>query len=102
MKNRFSLQLVLALFWFLSAFLAVGALTSWEWGWRCAWLNLIIGMLSLLFVTRTKLGERLFYEGPRGNEDNLWQIGLLWAIPMVIFFLAGIWWAMRLLGLFKW
>lgn len=100
MINRAKLQLILATFWFVSAYLAIGALLPWEWAWRCAWLNLIIGLIGLLLATRTQVGDRMFYQGPKGNEDNLWQVGLLWAIPMVIFFLAFAWWTLRLLGLF--
>jgi hypothetical protein len=39
MINRVKWQLVFTLFWFGSAYLATGALLSWEWAWRCAWLN---------------------------------------------------------------
>jgi hypothetical protein len=67
MTHRVSRQLLLALFWFTSAYLAVGVLGSWEWAWRCGWLNLIIGMVGLLMVARSTLVERLFYEGPRGD-----------------------------------
>jgi hypothetical protein len=42
----------------------------------CAWFNLIIGLVSLLLVTRSELGDRLFYEGPKGDEEGLWLIGL--------------------------
>ena len=38
MLNRIKWQLVLASFWFVSAYLAMGALLPWEWAWRCAWL----------------------------------------------------------------
>ncbi len=100
MINMVKLQLILALFWFVSAYLAIGALLPWEWAWRCAWLNLIIGMLALLGVTRTAYGNRMFYIGPKGDEDGLWAVGVLWAIPIVILFWAAIWWGLRLFGLF--
>jgi hypothetical protein len=100
MINRTKLQLFLAIFWFVSAYLAAGALLPWEWAWRCAWLNLIIGMTGLLLVTWTKFGERMFYEGPKGDEDGMWQVGMLWAVPVVILFLAVVWWIARLVGLF--
>lgn len=102
MKNRVVQQLLLAMFWFFSAYTAVMALLPEEWAWRCAWLNLIIGMLGLLFVTRTRLGDRLFYEGPKGEESGSWRAGLLWAVPIVIFFLAIIWWLARLVGFYDW
>lgn len=102
MSHRIKLQLTLALFWFLSAYLAMGALVSREWAWRCAWLNLIIGMLGLLAATRTSFGDRMFYQGPKGDEDSLWLIGVLWALPLVGFFLALLWWVARLIGLLTW
>ncbi len=102
MIPRIKLQLTFALFWFASAYLATGALTNWTWTWRCAWLNLIIGLVGLLLITRTELGERIFYQGPRGDEDGLWLVGVLWALPIVGFFLALLWWVARLLGIFNW
>ena len=102
MINRANRQLLLALFWFVSAYLAIGMVGSWDWAWRCAWLNLIIGMIALLIATRSPLGERLFYEGPLGDEDSLWLVGVLWAIPAAITFLAVLWWLMWQLGIFDW
>jgi hypothetical protein len=72
--NRIKLQLILAAFWFVSAYLAIDALFPWEWAWRCAWLNLIIGMLALLWITRTEFGDRMFYQGPQGEEDSWWPV----------------------------
>ncbi len=102
MNHRIKWQLVLALFWFVSAYLAIGAILPWEWAWRCAWLNVIIGMIGLLLATQTERGNRLFYKGPRGDEPGLFQVGLLWAIPLVGLIAAGFWWVLRLLGIFDW
>ncbi len=102
MLNRIKLQIALALFWFVSAYLAIGALLPWSWAWNCAWINVILGLVGLLLVTRTELGERLFYEGPKGDEPGLLQIGCLWLIPAVGLVLASIWWLMRLLGFYNW
>jgi hypothetical protein len=70
--------------------------------WRCAWFNLLIGMLALLWITRTEFGDRMFYQGPQDDEDVWSVVGALWAIPIAIFCLAIIWWLMRSLGLFGW
>lgn len=102
MINRIKLQLVLALFWFISAYLAMGALLPWQWAWRCAWFNLIIGMVCLLLVTHTEEGDRIFYKGPQGDRPGLLQIGLLWAVPIVGLLVASFWWLLRLLGIFNW
>jgi hypothetical protein len=102
MLNRIKLQILLAFFWFSSAYLAMGALVPWEWAWRCGLINLILGMIGLLLITRSKRGDRLFYGGPKGDEPSLLQIGLLWAFPIVGLILSIIWWSMRVLGLFDW
>ena len=100
MLNRVKLQLILASFWFVSVYLALGALVPWQWAWRCAWLNLIIGMVGLLMVTRSDDGDRIFYNGPRENESGRFIIAVLWALPAFWFAASLIWWVMRLLGVF--
>jgi len=101
MINRLKLQLILALFWFASAYLATAALIPWEWAWRCAWLNLIVGMVSLLLITRTDRGERLFYQGPADDEPGSFIVLFLWSIPVIMLIWAILWWLMRWLGLFN-
>ncbi len=102
MINRIKWQLVLALFWFVSAYLAMGAVLSWTWAWRCAWFNVIIGMIALLLVTRTEEGNRIFYRGPTGDRPGLLQVGILWSMPVVGLLVASLWWLMRLLGIIDW
>lgn len=102
MLGRINRQVILAAFWFLSAYLAIGAVLPWEWAWRCGWLNLILGMVGLLLVTHNPYGDKLFYKGPAGDEPGLIQIALLWTLPIVGLVVAVIWWLMRLLGLFDW
>jgi hypothetical protein len=102
MIHRIKLQVLLALFWFVSVYLAIGALLSWEWAWRCAWFNLIIGMLGLLLITRTEEGDQVFYKGPKGDQPGRWEVAVLWALPVSWLFAAGIWWVLRLLGVFDW
>lgn len=98
--NRVKRQVILAAFWFITTFIAAGALIPWEWAWRCAWLNLIIGLLGLLLTTRTEHGDRLFYQGPRGDEPGSLLVATLWGLPVFWLALAILWWVVRLLGLF--
>jgi hypothetical protein len=98
MINRIKWQLLLALFWFGSAYVAVAALGSWTWAWRCAWINLILGLLGLLLATRTDEGERLFYVGPKEDEEGSVLIAILWGIPLVVFLIASFWWMLRVLN----
>lgn len=102
MLNRISRQLILGLFWFGSAYLAIAAVLPWEWAWRCGWLNLIIGMMGLLLITQTREGDDLFYRGPREGRSGSFVIALVWALPVVGLMVAVLWWIMRLLGFFNW
>ncbi|MDX1521224.1 MAG: hypothetical protein R3264_06330 [Anaerolineae bacterium] len=102
MLNRIKVQVTLALFWFASAYLAMGAIISWEWAWRCAWFNMIIGLVGLLFLTRTETLDRFFYRGPGANEPGYLLGGFLWIVPIIGFFVAGLWWILRLIGIFNW
>ena len=101
MLNRVRWQQLFALFWFGSVYLALGALLSWEWAWRCAWLNLIVGLVGLLWVTHRETGDHLFYHGPGGAEPGSWQIAFLWGLPVFWLAVATLWWLLRLLGLFS-
>lgn len=102
MWNRIKWQFILALFWFISAFLAIGAVLPWIWAWRCAWINVIIGLVGLLLMTSTEKGDRLFYHGPRENESTLWQLGMLWALTFAGLTIAVGWWLLRVFGFFDW
>jgi hypothetical protein len=90
------------MFWFSSAYLLIGGLLSWEWAWRCGLINLIIGMLGLLLITRTAEGDRLFYLAPRVQQKNSRAIIMLWSIPIVVLFIASIWWMIYLLEMIDW
>ena len=97
MNKRLILPLLLASFWFFSVYLAVGAWLSWVWAYRCALVNLIIGMLALLLVTQDERRERLFYEGPKGDEDSSLLIAIMWGLPFAWWGFALVWWIIRLL-----
>lgn len=102
MTNRVRKQLLLGLFWFGSAYLAVGALSSWEWAWRWGLINLIMGMLGLLVVTRTEKSDSLFYTGSRGEVWHSSIVVVLWFIPVAILFIASVWWLVKLLEALRW
>jgi hypothetical protein len=53
-------------------------------------LNLLLGLLFFLGITRDPTAERIFFEGPRPSEEGLVEIGCLWALP-VSFLLFGLW-----------
>ncbi len=54
-------------------------------------LNVIIGLVLFLGITRDPTANRIFFEGPRLNESGLPAIGCLWLAPisLLIFGLAS-------------
>ncbi len=96
MKNVFVVLALVAL-WVLGG-LVVGisfqALFGVQWMVQCAALNLIVGMVMLLLVTNNEDARRLFYEGPRGDEISSPLIGMLWALPIVLFLVGLAWWVL--------
>ena len=71
---------------------SLAALFDLEWQVPCLSLNLVAGLVLLLLVTRNETARRLFYEGPRDNEQGSVLIGMLWAFPFVLAFVGIIWW----------
>jgi uncharacterized membrane protein len=55
-------------------------------------LNVIVGLLLLLGITRDPTTERLFFEGPSTPGGGDIRIGCLWAMPA----------SLLLIGLFTW
>ena len=89
------LILALAAFWCVSGIVvgySLNALFDGAWVAPCASLNVIAGMLLLLFITRNEQARRIFYEGPRANESGLILLAFLWAIPVILLFLGILWW----------
>lgn len=59
-------------------------------------LALVVGLLFLSGITTTERGRRLFYEGPRGDEDGDPLIGCLWFLPICLVGFALIAWLVLL------
>lgn len=55
-------------------------------------LNVIIGLLLLKGVTHDPTAERIFYEGPRPDEEGLPAIGCLWLLPVSLLFVGILLW----------
>jgi len=93
MKNLL-LIFALALFWGLSGLLVglgIRAFLDGEWMIQCMALNIIAGMLMLLFITRDEGARKAFYEGVAGDNPRL-GLALLWALPFSLLCLGLIWW----------
>jgi hypothetical protein len=95
--KQYLLILVLAGFWGISGLVigaGVDALVGGNLMVPCASLNVIIGLLLLLMTTRSERARRIFYEGPRGNEEGIIGLAFLWAVPIVLVFLGIFWWVL--------
>jgi len=89
------LVIALAVLWIVSGAIvgfSLEALFSLQWVVPCTSLNLMMGMILLLLVTRNEWARRMFYEGPRAGEDSSPLIGMLWALPLVLLIVGGVWW----------
>ncbi|MDM8520633.1 hypothetical protein QUF64_11330 [Anaerolineales bacterium HSG6] len=83
--------LVLALFWAISGY-SIGAaietlgIDSYSFGVIFASINLIIGMTLFYGITSDPTAERIFFQGPREDEEDVGypQIGCLWIMPLSI------------------
>ena len=88
------LILALAFFWGLSGLLVgfgIRAFLGGEWMIQCMALNVIGGMLMLLFITRDEGARKAFYEGVASDNPRL-GLALLWALPFGLLCLGLIWW----------
>ncbi len=100
------LPLAVALFWFGSGYAAIGGLSNIlpflaPYMFQCALANVVIGLGTLVLITRTETGARLFYDGPREEEEGRGAIGIiigtLWVAPLVFLLVGLLWW---ILGFF--
>lgn len=55
-------------------------------------INVILGMMLFLGITRDPTAERIFFEGPRQDEEGLPAIGCLWAMPASLLILGLMMW----------
>jgi hypothetical protein len=89
--------LAYAAWWALSGWLfglGVNGLFGVEVALICAMGNVIIGLLLLLPVVGDERRRRLFFEGPREQEQSEPRIGLLWAFPFAVLVWGLLWWVM--------
>lgn len=54
--------------------------------------NTIVGMLWLKTIIRDPIGDRLFFKGPRPNEEGKISIGCLWMMPISLAFFSLFLW----------
>lgn len=88
------LILLLAVLWLGSGALmgaALRALYGGNWIAPCATINLILGMLLLLWVTRTKQEEEILFEGREREESESSLAAALLGGPMILIFVAIVW-----------
>ena len=84
---------VYALLWSISGYLFGLAVISFfgvttDVGIYCGAINLILGLMALLWIHRSPRLSHLFYEGPREDESGSLLIAFLWSLPLAILFWA--------------
>ena len=60
-------------------------------------VNVIFGLMLFLGITRDPTAERIFFEGPRRNEEGLPAVGCLWAMPASLLILGLMMWLVALI-----
>lgn len=82
--------------WFAAGYtvgLAANAITTLPIAaWQSGVAGLLLGLVGLASVTRTEHGRRIFYEGPAENEEGIFDIGCLWAVPGVVLIISLVAW----------
>jgi|JFJP01.1.fsa_nt_gi hypothetical protein len=89
--------IILALFWAISGYVIGAAFeyvgVPYRVGLMLASVNVIIGMLLLKGVISDSFGDRMFFEGPKGNDDGGdIRVGCLWLIPANWLLIGGVLW----------
>ena len=89
--------LILAGLWAASGYLIGTALEYlgfdyYPLGVIVASINVIIGMLWLKTIIRDPIGDRMFFEGPRPDEEGDIRIGCLWMMPISLAFISLFLW----------
>ena len=91
------LILVLAVLWAMGGYAIGGSIIAMGLDYAplkiiFAGINMVIGLSLFLGVTNDPTAERIFFKGPRPNEDGLPAIGCLWVLPISVFiFGTGMW-----------
>lgn len=65
-----------------------------------AGVNLVIGLMLFLGVTKDPTAERMFFEGPAVDEDGDVRIGCLWLLPASILVFGLTMWVGAILARF--
>jgi len=70
----------------------IGALYGGTWVAWCSSLNVIVGLVLLLFVSRNPRARGLFYGDRRSDEQPAGMlVAVLWAFPFTLLFLGLLW-----------
>ena len=84
--------ILFSLFWFIAGAaigLGLQSLYGVNWIISCGALNMAIGLVLLLLVTRNERAYRAFYgEGEQGGL----RLAVLVSFPVVLLFLGVLWW----------
>ncbi len=88
--------IALSALWWFSGYAMIKSLGFENvWATICGSLNMSIGLIGLIIITRTPRGWRIFYEGPHPDEEGYLPIGLLFALPLGALLWAIVIWLVR-------
>jgi len=86
----------LALFWGISGYVIGASIeyagVPYRAGLMFASVNVIMGMVLLKGVISDPFGDRMFFEGPKMDEDGDPRVGCLWLVPMNFLLMGGLMW----------
>ncbi len=97
---------VIAALWFASGYVLVVGINAY-FGipafalspFLCGLGNLILGLLSLLVLTRSPKSAHLFYNRQEEEDAGSSWIGLFWLVPPVLFLIGVVLWLRHFLHL---
>jgi hypothetical protein len=90
---------LLALIWFLTGYFAFSAFGP-EAGFYGALGNLLIGLILIVIVNRSRSASARLYEDQVDGNLHL-PLLLLAAVPVMCVLAGLVWWSLRLIGFFK-
>jgi hypothetical protein len=98
-KKYWPIQGLLTLIWFFTGYFAFSAFGP-EAGLYGALGNLLIGLILILIVNRSRSASARLYEGRADGNLHL-PLLFLAAVPVMCVLAGLVWWSLRLIGFFK-
>lgn len=92
-----------SIYWFVSGVvvgLGLQSIYGFEVVLPCGALNMALGLIGLLIITRHERAHKAFYGDPREHEGGGCALTILVALPVSMLLLGVLWWLLGKLRLF--